>query len=461
MPRGNRAPAAGPDSTRPTIEEPVGRQPPPIRRYRNGTVVQRPLRGGSESFEPDAARVAKTAEAATAPQAGPSEASAFSQRLELVISQRKETQPAFLAAELPAKNKAGFLEMLPAVAYDGTWSVHDEDRLREEWETHPIKLAIDYRVEPKKDRARDDRILWKATCQFLDCLPTDIISIDEEMMFDSGTERQRAVPSLTGPDASDAAWPRAFCRALYQLLLHPAWERQPDLLRIAVQYTVICATDDVRPWLTYCDVYDPFLKRFLHRAGLFSAIEEQTSESRLAARNAGLTLRPDGGDRAPYLVRTSDLTHLASAIETADMVYGGAAPWTPKLWTQASRLTSRNRGSGYPDDVSMGRGLNAVWLHIVRRGRRKERLATERPSEGLSLLAVGRNDEEGSSLDGVDDGLDGVDDGLEDNGHGNDESDDDNYDASVDRSNAAPAFPIFGIAAVPGTMAILTLARSR
>ena len=176
---------------------------------------------------------------------------------------------------------------------------------------------------------------------------------------------ERRVPQYdTADGARQAVWSETFCRALDNVLSHRSWAGERKLLTIAIEYTVICATDDRRPWDTFEAGQDESLCLFLERmftnnqrkgpvemdnevfedfqeehgaqeepwwGRLFTAIETLTQDNRIATREARLSPRDD----RPYVVRASDLVCLASVMRVADGVHepanDSAIPTTPLL----------------------------------------------------------------------------------------------------------------------------------
>lgn len=66
---------------------------------------------------------------------------------------------------------------------------------------------------------------------------------------------------------------------------------------------------------------------------LFHALEAEARDNCQDTRDAGLSVLPP--DTKPYIVRTSDLHRLASAIETADRLHSPGIDWTvPRLSRQ-------------------------------------------------------------------------------------------------------------------------------
>ncbi|KAG7293526.1 hypothetical protein NEMBOFW57_003578 [Staphylotrichum longicolle] len=262
-----------------------------------------------------------------------------------------------------------FSAMIPQVT-DASWSAAKKERLAGEWSTHPVKRAAEERCFVMTADC-PETVLWWNTARYMGCLPPNIISRDHNMVFEyeplTYVKLEREVPALNTLDqARRALWSKTFCTALGDVLSHPSWEGEPRLLRAAIQYAVICATDDRRLWDPDCVSDSVFFNMFVqetrkNRTGrklsdihvevlslvkqrqdtemrpwwsrLFHALEAEARDNCQDTRDAGLSVLPP--DTKPYIVRTSDLHRLASAIQTADRLHNPGIDWiVPRLSRQ-------------------------------------------------------------------------------------------------------------------------------
>lgn len=125
----------------------------------------------------------------------------------------------------------------------------EEETPAEGWDADPLKAAVENKAAKVHDNS-PEAVLWRATTRLMDCLPADIIPVHENMAVESTifATGERTAPDMTiFEGAGKFIWLATFCKALTNVLLHPDWLGEPRLLTVAIQYTVICATDDVRP----------------------------------------------------------------------------------------------------------------------------------------------------------------------------------------------------------------------
>jgi hypothetical protein len=288
--------------------------------------------------------------------------------------------------------------MLPDAGADPDWAPAAERALKTRWETHPLNEAITARCDKLKDHSQEVRLM-QSTARLMGCLPSDIISVKNNMAVEHDRQPsardplplERSVPDYTGADnqAHKCLWSPQFCMALNKTVVHPAWNRDPRLLGLAIQYTVICATDDRRPWRPDCPPWDKFLGVFIEKTSennagiplanihrdvardlreqygekghgpwwsrLFARLSDLTAEERRAVRLKGLSPKPE--DAKPYVVRTSDLHHLAAALKMVD----------------GETLTGN--ASTAPNAELYAEALGAVWLDNLRQLEQKDRPA--------------------------------------------------------------------------------------
>jgi hypothetical protein len=296
--------------------------------------------------------------------------------------------------------------MLPDAAADPDWAPAAERALKTKWATHPLKAAITARCDKLKDHSQEVRLMQN-TARLMGCLPSDIISAKNNMAVEydhrpSAPEPlplERSVPDYTGADnqAAKCLWSPQFCTALNKIIVHPSWNRDPRLLGLAIQYTIICATDDRRPWQPDCPPWQPFLGPFIEKTSknnagvsvsnihrgvvkdlreqcgedelgpwwsrLFTTLSNLTAEERRAVRLKGLSLKPQ--DAKPYVVRTSDLHHLAAALKIVD------------------GETVTGNDSTAPNAELYAEALEAVWLDNLRQLEQKDRPAPNNFDEAM------------------------------------------------------------------------------
>jgi hypothetical protein len=293
-----------------------------------------------------------------------------------------------------------FLEMLPDAEIGPEWPEATELGLKARWDNHPLRQAIAKKCANLRENSQEVRLM-KGAVKLFNCLPTEILSLDKNMVVvcearDKTARLAQEVPDYGNVDdrAASYLWSTSFCKAFGRVLFHPSWAKEPRLLRAAIQYTVICATDDRRPWKPDIPPWDVFLLAFtkktsenndgkrpreLHQgvlrdilaqpgsdgvgpwwSRLFVAITNLTADVRGAVRGAGGTVfAPD--DR-PFVVYTSDLECLASAMQRAD-----------------DRRLSANDTTA-PDARLYAKALDAVLLDVLR----KDEQRPETKSAGTS-----------------------------------------------------------------------------
>ncbi|KAL2125511.1 hypothetical protein VTJ04DRAFT_1876 [Mycothermus thermophilus] len=277
------------------------------------------------------------------------------------------------------------------------WTQDDEDNLIALWRYHPLRKAIRERCQSLSDSS-EEFLVWGHAIWNLGWLPTDVVSIKHGMIPEHNQNPamkkvKRTVPHPNHPE--ELLWSPEFYSALYRLMTHPEMP-YPDELRAWIQYTVISATDDRRPWnpgfnLRGCDV--EYLERFFAQTsrnedrrplreirlalrdamteelggqiedGLLawadqymSCIESLTTEERKANRKMKYTSRSSLPDDIPFVIRVSDLENLAAA---DDLSWGeredvwtfkaGDAPFTRQMYQLI---------------------LEAMWLDVLREQKR-------------------------------------------------------------------------------------------
>ncbi|KAK3335287.1 hypothetical protein B0T19DRAFT_470578 [Cercophora scortea] len=333
--------------------------------------------------------------------------------LRTCFQQRNTEQRQWLELNLPDKTEGEFLAMLPEPEFDESWTEDDERRLLEDWGSHVLKRALMKKVniiDAFTASVKEEYALWRVTVTYLNCLPSNIISDRRYgMMYEARFKINRQGSELDGnlAQATRALWTQWFCKLLSKLTLHPAWEGNYRLYRTAIQYTVISATDDSRPWdcdvrgvdsvflhafskaarqtdgrRTYSAIHNTVLDNLAKDHGnlrqtswwskLFKSIEQQTRSARRKVRAAGLSRVVNGKYfNKPYLVHSTDLAILEEAVRVADQVYGGNAPFTPEAWVRTVKPFTGGHKYVVNKDL-FEKGMDAVWLNYLRMSRRSE-----------------------------------------------------------------------------------------
>ncbi|XDG02702.1 hypothetical protein ABKA04_002317 [Annulohypoxylon sp. FPYF3050] len=133
------------------------------------------------------------------------------------------------------------------------WKPEDERQLQEEWAEDPL------RKQPEELNVTTNRYflpMWKITIQFLSCFPTTIVSPRNHLRYEASG--RGAVEGDGGPN-----WSKSFCQRFKNLVLHGAFQLQPDLVALTLLYAAICR-EDYRgkiPWRNRTT--DVFLDRLL------------------------------------------------------------------------------------------------------------------------------------------------------------------------------------------------------
>ncbi|KAJ4206469.1 hypothetical protein NW759_014255 [Fusarium solani] len=118
------------------------------------------------------------------------------------------------------------------------WTQQDEDAMMAEWDASPEKVVYASINGPNGVIAT----MWKVCLRVLRRSPLDVISPLEGLSY-----QPLAAASQAG------MWSREFCNRLTALIAYPLWRGSPRRLVIALQYAVICRTDDRRPWKPWYD----------------------------------------------------------------------------------------------------------------------------------------------------------------------------------------------------------------
>lgn len=86
---------------------------------------------------------------------------------------------------------------------------------------------------------QDLQILFGTCCRMFVCDPYTLLSPANGLGY---------MKTANMPDQSRVIWRKSFCIELTRLIVHPLWDGRPDLLRLFLQYSTICRTNDRRKW---------------------------------------------------------------------------------------------------------------------------------------------------------------------------------------------------------------------
>lgn len=110
--------------------------------------------------------------------------------------------------------------------FTAKWTQQDEDKMMDEWNSSPEKESYaSMRPNPSL------KALWKVCMRIFRCTPLDLLS-----------------PLLQLRYNASVVLAQKFCNALSPLIPHPVWKGSAWRLAMALQYAIICRTDDRRPW---------------------------------------------------------------------------------------------------------------------------------------------------------------------------------------------------------------------
>ncbi|KAK4160803.1 hypothetical protein QBC43DRAFT_111200 [Cladorrhinum sp. PSN259] len=281
---------------------------------------------------------------------------------------------------------------LPKAVFDGVWTPEEEARLQKQWESHPLRQALQRARSPsfagdilhQNESALVERELWENTCFYFGCPPSDIISAQHRMMVvaDQNRRNTRMIPNAeaTGSGIYEVLWGKAFCRNLNDLLLNNHWAGQPSVLREAIKYTVFCTSaHDDRRSAALMPVIAPAksekLNLFYMTVELL--VQQNAAEGiydkkaiRPRARTAANTAASVAGKTGLYLVRASDLELMMQALGWIDF-WGYHLHFVPSSdWKGLSRRLRKPWAmlSYELHDY----GLDQVYLDVLRQYRRWE-----------------------------------------------------------------------------------------
>ncbi|KAK7420580.1 hypothetical protein QQZ08_010339 [Neonectria magnoliae] len=123
----------------------------------------------------------------------------------------------------------------PEPVYNDQWSEDQEQVLVEEWD------ALYGEVNFKGSSADKTLVVWKICLRLFRCSPLHMISPMYDLLYTHlPNKNDNALPTVF--------WSKDFCNTLARLATHPFWNGDVNRLTLAIQFAVICRTDDRRVW---------------------------------------------------------------------------------------------------------------------------------------------------------------------------------------------------------------------
>ncbi|KAH6897367.1 hypothetical protein B0T10DRAFT_584091 [Thelonectria olida] len=125
---------------------------------------------------------------------------------------------------------------LEETGMDDSWTQADEDAVQAQWDSSPERRAFE-----TDGIMHDDHLkLWRMCLRLFDCSPFHILSPLRNLRYHATED------TLNG--SGSIVWSLPFSRLFSALLTHPIWHSSRNRLAMALQYAVICRTDDRRVW---------------------------------------------------------------------------------------------------------------------------------------------------------------------------------------------------------------------
>ncbi|KAH8841475.1 hypothetical protein MCOR03_010029 [Pyricularia oryzae] len=151
-----------------------------------------------------------------------------------------------------------FLTLVPSTEPEIVPDEGEEAQIRRDWESGPVLSAI-RRKTTRNGLCQHLQLLWRLVPRFMNCLPTDIISLKHDLVY-AGSEAMLPVPGTTRLQPN-ILWDIPFSKAMQHAIFCPNWEASPTTMVIALKYLICCKTDDRRSWRS--TIENPTTDRFL------------------------------------------------------------------------------------------------------------------------------------------------------------------------------------------------------
>lgn len=302
-----------------------------------------------------------------------------------------------------------------APVIDEFWTQESEQNLLQEWELSKEKSELET-ICPRRMVS-----LWTTCLHVMRCSPLAIVSPRNSLAY---------APNSSVPKGkSGLVWSQGFCVDLRNLLCHPLWNGEISDLVMMLQFTVICRTNDYRPWKmknrTGCMALqglemalrrnmEPLLSRSVHEMHL----EERASLTRNTGKKPtpisdlmvriGKSFQKNNGERRPgptddtghiiYRLMTEDLKTLTEALDGVGNL--GIPLLATVEFSYVAYMNCRNAPKGEKIPWPQVKWLYTVaWLHERREFKRElarpqqDSLMLDAPNEEIRAAGEGARNE--------------------------------------------------------------------
>lgn len=303
----------------------------------------------------------------------------------------------------PKSTPRGLRDILGSsvVAHDDLWTTEDEERLQNDCASREDAFAA---VQGSAQLLT----AWKSCIQSMRCSPLAIISPRHSLFVHQEATRARGQNLAT---TDGLLWPQSLYTELVTLVSSPIWLGEPLALSAAIQFAVICRTDERRPWrmpcVTSCQGMEALKRRAMRpldvspsdtleevsvnveEAGNGLSVMFQLLRSIGESVTSGSALgRAEGPVK--YEVTIQDLKSIREAIDSLQI--GSAAPVV--LPTSVSEaLAKLGRASCPPSSAELVDFHRRSWLHERRLATRDSR-QRQRDSAGSRRLGESRGSQD-------------------------------------------------------------------
>ena len=227
------------------------------------------------------------------------------------------------------------------VQYNISWTHQDERAFLARWNADPVSKIFKTKSYAGTTKGEAMRVLWIDSYRFHGCTPFDIISPDSLLEYDVSENPSPGLKLPDGREIQDPRWPSDFCRRLHQIIIHPFFKANKDLVVTTIQYAVICRENFAQKWDTPFSTLasNTFVERLrkamarpenegaplplVHqhvRVHMFNAQErkeDDLSSLFLAIENVAWDKKKDGArNEALYKVKVEDLDNLVKALDS-------------------------------------------------------------------------------------------------------------------------------------------------